>query len=179
MVAIILRAMGGRAAEELVFDHFSTGASNDLQQATSLARDMTCQYGMNDRIGPVSYGEEGGDVFLGRDLATRKSYSEDTARLIDEEVSSLLNGLYDQAKALLAENREVLETVTAALLERETLETSDLERLLAGEELAPMPPPTAEAPADDPADGTVNPASPDQPDELPDGKLPDPEPMPG
>jgi len=179
MIAMILRAMGGRAAEELVFDHFSTGASNDLEQATSLAREMICKYGMSDRIGPVSYGDEGGDVFLGRDLTARKSYSEKTAQLIDEEVSALLKKLYDEAKALLTENQEVLENVTAALLERETLETSDLETLIAGEELAPLPPPTAEAPAEDPAGGTKSPTSPDRPEDLPDGKLPDPEPMPG
>ena len=80
IVALIKHAMGGRAAEELVFNHFSTGASNDLEQATNWARRMVCKYGMSEKLGPVSFGDEGGDVFLGRDFVARKDYSEQTAR---------------------------------------------------------------------------------------------------
>ncbi len=176
MVAMILRAMGGRAAEELVFGHFSTGASNDLQQATRLGREMVCHYGMSDRVGPISFEDEAGaDVFLGRDFTTRRNYSEKTAELIDEEVGGLLSALYEEAKRLLADHREVLDRIADALLERETLETSDLARLLAGEELPPLPPPTPESGPPSP----VTSVKPDRPKNLPGGNLPDPEPMPG
>jgi cell division protease FtsH len=146
MVAIIKYAMGGRAAEELVFHHFSTGASDDLRRSTRLARDMICHYGMSDAIGPVSFDEENGDIFLGRDYMTRKNYSEKTAELIDDEVKRLLSTLYDEAKAILTANRDKLDRIADALLERETLETSDLAKLLTGETLPPLPPPTASAP---------------------------------
>ncbi len=171
MMANIKYAMGGRAAEEIVFDHFSTGAANDLQQATGMARDMICRYGMNDRIGPVSYDDGGGDVFIGRDFATKQNYSEKTAQRIDEEVQALLQGLYDEAKEILIENRAVLDQVAEGLLERETLEGSDIALLIAGEPLPPVPIPEA-------ADVRAEPAVDPDP-EVPDGSLPDPEPMPG
>jgi cell division protease FtsH len=176
MTTIIKYAMGGRAAEEIVFSHFSTGASNDLQRATRLARDMICTYGMSDAIGPVSFDEENGDVFLGRDYMTRKNYSEKTAELIDDEVKRLLTALYDEAKALLAANRRTLEAIADALLERETLEQSDLQKLLAGEQLPPLPPPTATAPT-----GGARPAKPARSREPAGvrGDLPDPEPIAG
>ena len=141
LVAMIRHAMGGRAAEDLVFDHFSTGASNDLQQATSLAREMICKYGMSEELGPVSYSDEGGDVFLGRDFAQRKDYSEETARQIDAAVSRLLTESYNFAKQDLENHREILDKIADSLLERETLEGKDLQILLEGRELAPLPPP--------------------------------------
>jgi cell division protease FtsH len=170
MIAMIKHAMGGRAAEELVFDHLSTGASNDLQQATALAREMTCRYGMSERIGPVSYGDEGHDVFLGRDFATRKDYSEETARTMDAEVSRLLSENYDAARAELVENRAVLDRIADALLERETLEASDLQALLEGRPLAPLPPPEDEgAPRSGATEAVSEPGN--------DDGLPDPEPV--
>ena len=176
MVAIIKYAMGGRAAEELVFSHFSTGAANDLQRSTRLARDMICTYGMSDAIGPVSFDDESGDVFLGRDYMTRKNYSEKTAELIDDEVKRLLTTLYDEAKHILASNRERLDRIAEALLERETLETSDLTKLIAGESLPPLPPPTggAVATAKPPKPARTREASP-----VRGGDLPDPEPIAG
>jgi cell division protease FtsH len=176
MVAIIKYAMGGRAAEEVVFSHFSTGASNDLQRATRLARDMICHYGMSDAIGPVSFDDENGDVFLGRDYMTRKTYSEKTAELIDDEVKRMLTGLYDEAKAILASRRSTLDAIADALLERETLELGDLQKLIAGEVLPPMPPPSATGGAT-----AVRPARPARTREPAGvrGELPDPEPMPG
>ncbi|MEN8160519.1 MAG: cell division protein FtsH, partial [Myxococcota bacterium] len=175
MLAIIKRAMGGRAAEELVFDHFSTGASNDLQHATRLAREMVCNYGMSETIGPVSYDEDSGDVFLGRDYLSRKNYSEKTAELIDEEVKRLLMQLYEEAKRLLSENRVKLNRIAQALLERETLELADLKRLLEGGELPPMaPPPAVHSGPDEPS-----PAPTAEENPVRGGKLPDPEPMPG
>ncbi|MDJ0789152.1 MAG: ATP-dependent zinc metalloprotease FtsH [Myxococcota bacterium] len=174
MIARIKYAMGGRAAEQLVFDHLSTGASNDLQQATSMARDMICRYGMSDNIGPVSFDDEGGDVFLGRDFATRKNYSEKTAEEIDSEVKKLLQDLYDEAEKLLSDHRDVLDRIADALLERETLESGDIERLVAGEPLAPLPPPEPnEGNARKPSEGKSRAEK-----DIPDGDLPDPEPVP-
>jgi cell division protease FtsH len=176
MVAIIKYAMGGRAAEEVVFNHFSTGASDDLRRCTRLARDMICHYGMSDAIGPVSFDEENGDVFLGRDYMTRKNYSEKTAELIDDEVKRLLTTLYDEAKGILAANREKLDRIADALLERETLEHGDLMKLLAGETLPPLPPPTASAPT---GARPPRPARTREPSGVRGGDLPDPEPIAG
>ncbi|MEM9173802.1 MAG: ATP-dependent zinc metalloprotease FtsH [Myxococcota bacterium] len=172
--AVIRYAMGGRAAEDIVFDHFSTGASNDLQQATNWARRMVTEYGMSKELGPVSYAGDGGDVFLGRDFATRKDYSEQKAREIDEEVSGILATKYDEAKQLLLDNRHLLDGVAEALLERETLEGPQLQALLKGE---PLPDLSAEA-----SNGRARPAT-ARDDDVPDGNaggnIPDPEPMPG
>jgi cell division protease FtsH len=174
MTTIIKYAMGGRAAEEIVFEHFSTGASNDLQRATRLARDMICTYGMSEAIGPVSFEEENGDVFLGRDYMTRKNYSEKTAELIDDEVKRLLTGLYEEAKSLLAANRATLDRIADALLERETLEQADLQKILAGEALPPLPVPSGAPAGAKPA----KPARTREPAGVR-GDLPDPEPIAG
>ena len=173
ILAGIKHAMGGRAAEELVFNQFSTGASNDLEQATSWARRMVCKYGMSEKIGPVSFGDEGGDVFLGRDFANRKDYSEATAREIDEEVGEVLNSLYVDARVLLEENRDLLNRIANALLERETLDRHDLELLRQGEELPQLVSPLAEA--ESPSDGS---SSPEPKKDYPGGNIPDPEPIP-
>ncbi len=176
MLAMIKHAMGGRAAEELVFDHLSTGASNDLLQATRMAREMICRFGMSEAIGPVSYDDDSGDVFLGRDLVTRRNYSEKTAEQIDAEVKRLLSQLYAEAKAVLAENRPTLDRIAEALLERETLETSDLKRLVDGQPLPPLPPPPAvHAGAAEARPVRVSGEAPSRSG----GKLPDPEPIPG
>jgi cell division protease FtsH len=174
--AVIRYAMGGRAAEDIVFDHFSTGASNDLQQATSWARRMVTEYGMSKVLGPVSFSDSTGDVFLGRDLVSRKDYSEQKAREIDDEVSSILSRKYAEARELLAENRDKLDRIAQALLERETLESSELESLLRGEPLEELR--TGTALADE---GTVRPGSRDEPRgdaDITGSKIPDPEPMP-
>jgi len=176
MVAMMQHAMGGRAAEDLVFGHLSTGAANDLQQATRLAREMVCKYGMSDAIGPVSLEDEGGDIFLGRDFATRKTYSEKTAEEVDKEIRQLLSSLYDEARRVLEEHREVLDRIADALLERETLESSDLKRLVAGEPLPALPVPAA---AEEPtARASSNSERPEDAENLGGGKLPDPEPIP-
>jgi len=141
ILAIIRHAMGGRAAEELIFDHLSTGASNDLQQATDWARRMVCKYGMSEKLGPVAYGDESGDVFLGRDFVMHKDYSEQKAQEIDQEVSRILIDEYAQAKRLLLEHREKLDRIAEALLERETLERTDLDLLARGQPLPPLPSP--------------------------------------
>jgi cell division protease FtsH len=176
MLAMIKHAMGGRAAEELVFGHLSTGAANDLLQSTRMAREMICRFGMSEAIGPVSFDDDSGDVFLGRDFVTRKNYSEKTAEQIDGEVKRLLSELYDEAKRLLSENRPLLDRIAEALLERETLETVDLKRLLEGQVLPPLPPPPAvHAGASETRPVRVSGESPARSG----GKLPDPEPIPG
>ena len=170
LLATIKHAMGGRAAEHLVFERFTTGAANDLRQATKLARQMVCQYGMSDKLGPVSYDEEH-DVFLGRDFVARKDYSEKKAEEIDEEVSRMLGRLYAEARELLANNRPRLDQIAEALLERETLDHADLELLLAGRPLAPLTVPSQESPQ---AESPTDPAS---LEDFSGDKMPDPEPV--
>ncbi|MFP8877250.1 MAG: cell division protein FtsH, partial [Myxococcota bacterium] len=173
ITAQIRHAMGGRAAEDLVFGKFTTGAANDLKQATATARQMICSYGMSDVIGPVSFGEDDHDVFLGRDLVQRKEYSEEKAREIDRELTTVLTTLYDDAKQLLTENRETLDRISDALLERETLGTEELALLLEGKPLPPLPALMEE---------DVAPSSPTPEREtsaFPGENLPDPEPVPG
>jgi len=181
--AVIRYAMGGRAAEDIVFHHFSTGASNDLQQATSWARRMVTEYGMNKSLGPVSYSDSGSDVFLGRDLVSRKDYSEQKAREIDEAVSQILNDEYDSARKLLVDNREVLDRIAEALLERETLEGPQLQILLRGEPLPELkavdtPSTGARSPGAGKADEGNGRDDKGREDGKTGGSIPDPEPMP-
>ncbi len=172
--AIIRYAMGGRAAEEIVFDHFSTGASNDLQQATNWARRMVTEYGMSQKLGPVSYSGSDHDVFLGKDLVSRKDYSGFKAKEIDEEVSEILTGKYDEARQLLADNRGKLDALAEALLERETLDQAQLEALMRGEPLGEM---RVDAELGETSRSTGR-GKPDAAGEPAGGKIPDPEPMP-
>jgi cell division protease FtsH len=173
LIARITHAMGGRAAEELVFDHLSTGAANDLKQATDEARRMVCSYGMSEKIGPISLGDDDHDVFLGRDFVSRKEYSENKAQEIDDEVSRLLRELYDVAKQLLSENRGLLDRISEGLLERETLDSEELKLLMEGKPLPPLPSPVT-------GEVEPQPESPRQPAKaFPGEKLPDPEPVPG
>jgi len=171
--AIIRYAMGGRAAEELIFGHLSTGASNDLEQATSWARRMVTEFGMNSKLGPVSYADSSGDVFLGRDMMARKDYSEEMAKRIDEEVSETLATMYAEAREILTTNRDKLEAIAESLLERETLETSDLALLLNGDPLPPMAVPSAKDSEDTGDSGKSEPA-----EKVEEEDLPDPEPFP-
>ncbi len=130
MEARICVLMGGRAAEELVFDEITTGASNDIQRATSLARDMICRYGMSKRLGPVNFSGQQSQIFLGRDLHETRNFSEEIARQIDEEVHELIQGQYDRAVKILGEQRENLDTFAAELIAHEVLEEDDLDRIL-------------------------------------------------
>jgi cell division protease FtsH len=175
IVAQIRHAMGGRAAEDLVFDQFTTGASNDLKQATELARRMICSYGMSDRIGPVSFADDDHDVFLGRDFVQRKDYSERKAQEIDEEVHEILTAMYDAARSLLSEHRDVLDRISEALLERETLDTGELALLLENKPLPPLPTPVTSAKQDPPPKR----AEAEPSEKFSGDKLPDPEPVPG
>jgi cell division protease FtsH len=175
IVAQIRHAMGGRAAEELVFDQFTTGASNDLKQATEMARRMICSYGMSDRIGPVSFADDDHDVFLGRDFVQRKDYSERKAQEIDEEVHEILTQMYASAKSLLAENRDKLDRISEALLERETLDAEELKLLIENRPLPVLPTPVTPAKKDPPPKR----AEAEPSEKFSGDKLPDPEPVPG
>jgi len=143
----IAMAMGGRIAEELVFQEISSGASNDIEQATHLARAMVCRWGMSDKLGPLAFGNREGEVFLGRDFATRPDYSEDVARQIDAEVRQIVMDCYNKAKALLQENMGILQKIAEALLEYETLEAEDVNVVVQGGSITrDRPPPRITAP---------------------------------
>ena len=136
--AQIQSALGGRIAEEIVFGKLTTGASNDIKQLTAIARAMVCEYGMSEKMGPLSYGSEEGSIFLGRDYNQRsQDYSEQTAREIDTEVRTLIQTQYDKVRTLISENRDKVEAIAKALLEHETLDAEDLKALYEGRELPP------------------------------------------
>ena len=135
-LAKIAVLMGGRIAEELVFGHYTTGASNDIKQASEIARRMVTEFGMSEKVGPIHYGNGEETVFLGRDInTTARSYSESTAQLIDEEVHLLISGAEEKAKELLTEHRETLDNLAVALLERETLDAEEIDAICDGREL--------------------------------------------
>jgi cell division protease FtsH len=121
--------MGGRVAEKLVYDGLSTGASDDLQRNTELARKMVREWGMSDRIGPMAWGSQG-TVFLGEDLMHTRDYSEDTSRVVDEEIERILRAQELRAESLLREHRSGLDAVAAALLEHETVDGKEIARLI-------------------------------------------------
>jgi cell division protease FtsH len=133
--------MGGRIAEEIFFDEMSSGAANDIEHATSIARAMVCRWGMSAKLGPLAFGTREGEVFLGRDLGSKPDYSEDTARQIDIEVRSIVMGCYEKGKAVLTEHREGLIRVADALVEYETLDAEDVNILLQGGALTRERPP--------------------------------------
>ncbi len=122
-------AYGGRIAEELVFDRISTGASNDIKQATDLAERMVRSWGMSD-LGPLSYAKGEEQIFLGREIAQQRDYSEDTARRIDGEVTKLISTAYERAKTVLNENTDVLHRLSDILLEQETVLGDELDKMI-------------------------------------------------
>jgi cell division protease FtsH len=137
--------MGGRAAEYLIFNHLTTGAANDLERATSLARRMVCELGMSENLGPLTFGKKEEMVFLGREISSHKDYSEQTAEQIDKEVRIIVEGSYNRALDLLRQNLDKLHLIAQMLLEREVLDGDQLNRLLRGEKLEPLRPVEAEA----------------------------------
>ncbi|MBP0013914.1 MAG: ATP-dependent zinc metalloprotease FtsH3 [Roseofilum sp. SBFL] len=130
-------ALGGRLAEEIVFgdEEVTTGASNDLQQVARVARQMVTRFGMSDRLGPVALGRQQGNMFLGRDIAAERDFSEETAAAIDDEVRNLVDQAYRRAKAVLVNNRAVLDQLAQMLVERETVDSDELQELLANSEV--------------------------------------------
>jgi len=144
MLSMISVIMAGRIAEKLFTGDVSTGAANDIQQATALARAMVCQYGMSEKLGMVQYGEEDGYVFLGREMVRSKGYSEFTAREIDAEVKRIIDECYKTAEDVILANRDKLEVIARALLEYETLDGSQVEEIIRTGKFTPSAPPPAE-----------------------------------
>lgn len=138
---------GGRAAEELVFSSLTTGAGNDIERATDMARRMVCEWGMSEEFGPMALGRKNDEVFLGRDMAHVKDYSEDTARRVDMEVKRILSEAYDTAMTILRDNIKLLHSLSSALIDRETLTGEEVDRIIRGETLPPQTPEKAQPPA--------------------------------
>ena len=130
LVDVLTVLLGGRAAEELIFQHFTTGAGNDLERATDLARKMVCNWGMSDELGPVTFGKREEHIFLGREISQAKDFSEETARVIDHAIKNLVFNSYNQARDLLTTHRAQLEALAQALLEKETLDSPEIDRIL-------------------------------------------------
>ena len=135
----IAMLMGGRVAEEIVFGRITTGAGNDIERATAMARKMVCEWGMSDKLGPLTFGKREEQVFLGREISQNKDYSEDTARQIDSEVRRIVVDGYERARTILTDNRDKLDAISAALLDRETLSAEDFTALMEGRALPPKP----------------------------------------
>jgi cell division protease FtsH len=151
--AMLAVLMGGRSAEEIFLGHITTGAGNDIERATEIARNMVCEWGMSE-LGPLAYGKKDEAIFLGREIAQHRDYSEDTAIQIDKEVKRIVNGGYENAKRLLSKNRETLERIAQALLEREVIDANEVKMLMEGKPLPEKPrtppPPAQAAPSTDP-----------------------------
>jgi cell division protease FtsH len=133
--------MGGRIAEEIFLNQMSTGAGNDIERATDMARKMVCEWGMSD-LGPLTFGKKEEQIFLGREIAQHRDYSEDTAIKIDQEVRKLVNTGYNTARQILTDNRDTLERIARALIEREVLDANEIKLLVEDKKLPPLPPPT-------------------------------------
>ena len=129
MLEHIVVSLGGRVAEEMIFQDVTTGASQDIKQATQMARAMVTQYGMSDKIGMINYGSDEDEVFIGRDLAHTRNYAEKTAALIDEEVKRIIDDSYEKAKTLIAQHEEVLHKCANLLLEKEKIGQQEFEAL--------------------------------------------------
>jgi len=149
MLDQISMLFGGRVAEEVFVGSISTGASNDFERATGIARDMVTRYGMSDALGPMVYGENEGEIFLGRSVTTHKNMSEATMQQVDAEIRRILDEQYALAKKILTDNRDKVEAMTAALLEYETIDAEQIEDIMAGRPVRPpkpsmsVPPPTS------------------------------------
>ncbi len=138
---------GGRVAEELIFGHMTTGAGDDIEKATDLARKMVCEWGMSKELGPMTFGQREEQVFLGRDIALHKDYSEHTAIEIDREVRRVIDEAYQKARSLLSEHLQLLHAVAQRLLEKEVLDGSEVEAMVkAFKEGREMPPSVQAAP---------------------------------
>jgi cell division protease FtsH len=159
--------MGGRIAEEMFLNVMSTGAGNDIERATDMARKMVCEWGMSE-LGPLTFGKKEEQIFLGREIAQHRDYSEDTAIKIDQEVRKLVSTGYTTARQILSDNRETLENVARALIEREVLDANEIKLLVEGKELPPLPPPPSK-----PDDGVQHVIKPDlQPGRAKGGERP-------
>ncbi len=136
--ARIAMALGGRAAELLVFKNLTTGAQGDIQTVTQLARMMVCELGMSEKLGPINYAQSDGEVFLGRDFSTHKDISESTAEIIDQEVRAIVDAGMEKAMSILREHEGILHRMSEILVERETLDAEEIQAVIRGEELPPV-----------------------------------------
>jgi cell division protease FtsH len=136
-IAILL---GGRIAEEITMDSLTTGAGNDLERATELSRKMVCEWGMSDAMGPLTFGKKEEQIFLGREIAQHRDFSEETARQIDTEVRSLVDEAYRSAWDILNNHQPIMHKLALALLERETLDANEIRMIIDGKDLPPLKP---------------------------------------
>jgi cell division protease FtsH len=136
--AMVAYAMGGRAAEKMIFNEYTTGASNDIERATLLARKMVCEYGMSEKLGPIAYGNKSEEVFLGKEIHEHKNFSETTQVLIDEEMKKIVQSGMSRAEKILSDNIDILHKLSSYLLEREILDSEEIEAIMRGEDLSPI-----------------------------------------
>lgn len=136
--AMITYALGGRAAEKLIFNQLTTGAGNDIERATELARKMVCEWGMSDKLGPLAYGAKEEELFLGREITRTRNFSESTAIAIDREVRKIVTTAMKQSEKILRDDLDTLHRLSNALLEREILDSDEIDKIMQGEELPPV-----------------------------------------
>lgn len=136
--AMICYALGGRAAEKIIFGELTTGAGNDIERSTDIARKMVCEWGMSEKLGPLTYGQKEEEIFLGRQITRQKNYSEDTAVSIDKEVKGIVDRGMTRAEQILRDNIELLHKLSLSLLEREILDANEIDTIIRGEELPPI-----------------------------------------
>ena len=129
MLQNIMVSLGGRIAEEIIFDDITTGASQDIKQATSMARAMVTEYGMSEKLGMINYGGDNNEVFIGRDLAHTRTYSEEVASEIDSEVKRIIDECYAKAKQIILDHEDVLHSCCALLMEKENIGQAEFEAL--------------------------------------------------
>jgi cell division protease FtsH len=164
--------LGGRAAEEIVFSDITTGASNDLEKVTEIARNMVQRWGMSEKLGPLVYGKKEELVFLGKELGEQRDYSEAVAQQIDGEVQRLVTEAHETALRILTENRERLDRIAEMLIEIESLDQEDFEKVWNGEELPKLDNPSGTPPA------PPRPSKPAPEAPTPSGSKPNPAPLP-
>ena len=138
LLAMITYALGGRAAEKIIFGKYTTGAGNDIEKATTIARKMVCEWGMSDKLGPLTWGENEQEIFLGREITKHRNYSEKTAIEIDEEIRGIVLKCMTRAEEIINEHKDALDRLASALLEREILDAEEIRKSIKGEELPPF-----------------------------------------
>jgi len=158
LLSTITVLFGGRIAEEVFMGQMTTGASNDFERATALARSMVTQWGMSDAMGPMVYGENEGEVFLGRSITTHKNVSEVTMQKVDAEIRKIIDEQYGLARKLILDNRDKVEAMAKALLELETIDAEQIQDIMDGR--PPRPPKPAQAPQQPPQAGAPGAAEP-------------------
>jgi cell division protease FtsH len=135
--SMLAQLLGGRAAEKIVFNEFTTGAGNDIERATEIARKMVCEWGMSDVLGPVTFGKKEEEIFLGREISQHRDYSESTAQVIDQDVRKIITEAQEIAEKLLNNNIKLLHDLSKALLDHEILDGAQIEKVMKGQKLSP------------------------------------------